>query len=78
MHSPDHELLAAAGELRGEKPWKVTLDEGEDEDVADGGDRRDQDYGKGDEGQDVTGRPAYGQYLTRLERCTCSAKNVRG
>ncbi len=73
----DHLRLAAAGELGGEEAGEVALQEAEDEDVADGGDRRDEDHGEGHEHYQILRRLPDAAHLPRLERAACACAKTR-
>ena len=55
--APGHELLAPRSELRREEAREVLLQEAEDEDMADWRERRNQNDGEGNEGQEVSRGP---------------------
>jgi hypothetical protein len=67
-HVPLHQHLSALGELRGEERGEVLLDEREDEHVAHGRQRRDEDGGEQRECEQVARRAPQREHLALLQR----------
>lgn len=74
--SPDHDLLALAGEAGGKELREVLLDEAEHQHMAQGGDGDDEDDDKRDEGQQVPGCALQCRHLTGLQSAACTREQL--